>query len=442
MLAGMTSPVSRRSFLARTSTAALGLGLSARTWSRAQGANDRVVMGVIGSGGMGRSNMNGLLKVPGVEFAAVCDVDAKQAAEGVGVITKAGGREPQVHRDFRELLDRKDIDAVLIATPDHWHAIPFIAACEAGKDIYCEKPISHSLIEAKAMLGAARHFKRVIQIGTWQRSVKHFQTALDFVHSGAMGDIAVCRAWFVSKFGGWPAPMEKKPDGPAPEGFDYDMWLGPAPKRPYNPNRAHWNWRWYYDYGGGLVTDWGVHMMDIVFLGMKQSDPTSVACTGGIYALKDDRDTPDTMQAIYRFPNFLMNWETRFTNGRGLDGGRTHGAEFIGTKGTLVVDRTDYQWFPEKEGDPGPKAFEKSPAHDHWQNFIDCVKTRAQPRSDIESMAKTTMCCHLANIAYQSGKTIRWDAAKQDIANRDDVTGCVSYQRVYRAPWKLKVYSA
>ncbi len=432
----------RRDFLTRTSTAALGLAMSARSYSQIKGANDRVVMGVIGSGGMGRSNMGGLLKVPGVEFAAVCDVDDKQAREGVGIVTKAGRPAPAVLKDFRALLDRKDIDAVLIATPDHWHALPFIAACEAGKDIYCEKPISHDLIEAKAMLGAAKHFKRVVQIGTWQRSVKHFQKAIDFVQSGQMGEIAVCRAWFVSKFGGWPAPMEKKADCPAPEGFDYDMWLGPAPKRAYNPNRSHWNWRWFYDYGGGLVTDWGVHMMDIVFLGMQSSDPTSVACTGGIYALKDDRDTPDTMQAIYRFPKFLMNWETRFTNGRGLDGGRTHGAEFIGTKGTLVVDRTDYQWFPEKEGDPGPKAFEKSPQHDHWQNFIDCVKSRAKPRSDIESMAKTTMCCHLANISYQCGKTVNWDAKKQDVVNRDDVRHCVSYERPYRKPWKLKVYSA
>jgi predicted dehydrogenase len=434
--------ITRRSFLARTSAASLALGLSARTIARSQGANERVVMGVIGSGGMGKSNMSGLLKVPGVEFAAVCDVDEKHAAEGVELVIKAGGKEPKVHRDFREILDRKDIDAVLIATPDHWHAIPFIAACEAGKDIYCEKPISHDLVEAKAMLGAAKHFNRVVQIGTWQRSVKHFQTAIDFVRSGQLGTIAVCRAWFVSVLGGWPKPMDRQPDSEPPAGFDYDFWLGPAPKRPYNPNRAHWNWRWFYDYGGGLVTDWGVHMMDIVFLGMQQSDPLTVACDGGIYALKDERDTPDTMQAIYQFPNFLMNWETRFSNGRGLDGGRTHGAEFIGSNGTLVVDRTDYQWFPEKPENPGPQAFEKSPPHNHWQNFIDCVKSRAKPHSDIESMAKTTMCCHLANIAYQSGRTIRWDAAKQDVANRDEVSQCRSYQRPYRAPWKLKVYEA
>jgi predicted dehydrogenase len=436
----MKTSMTRRSFLTRTSTAALGLGLSARVMSRAQGANDKVVMGIIGAGGMGRSNLSGLLKVPGVEFAAVCDVDKAQQDKALEILKKAGQPDPKVYGDFREVLDRKDIDAVLIATPDHWHAIPFIAACEAGKDIYCEKPISHDLMEAKSMLGAAQHFKRVVQIGTWQRSVKHFQTAIDFVRSGEMGTIAVCRAWFVSAFGGWPKPMEPKPDGPAPEGFNYDMWLGPAPKRPYNPNRSHWNWRWFYDYGGGLVTDWGVHMMDIVFLGMQQSDPLSVACDVGIYALKDDRDTPDTMQAIYRFPNFLMNWETRFTNGRGLDGGRTHGAEFIGTKGTLVVDRTDYQWFPENKDDPGPKAFEKSPAHDHWQNFIDCVKTREKPRSDIYSMAKTTMCCHLANIAYQSGKTVEWNAKKLDLANPQVAHGCKSYSRPYRAPWKLKQY--
>jgi predicted dehydrogenase len=438
----MKNLLTRRTFLHRTTAAALGLGLSARTMARAKGANDRIVMGVIGSGGMGVSNMKGLLKVPGVEFAAVCDVDGKQAEKGVGAVIDAGGKAPQVHRDFRELLDRKDLDAVLIATPDHWHALPFIAACEAGKDIYCEKPISHSLVEAKAMLGAAKHFKRVVQIGTWQRSVRHFQTAIDFVRSGAMGEIAVCRAWFVSIFNGWPKPMEQQPDGTPPPDFDYDFWLGPAPKRAYNPNRSHWSWRWFYDYGGGLVTDWGVHMMDIVFLGMQQSDPISVACNGGIYVLKDGRDTPDTMQAIYRFPNFLMNWETRFSNGRGLDGGRAHGAEFIGSKGTLVVDRTDYQWFPEKQGDPGPKAFEKSPSHDHWQNFADCVRSRSKPRSDIESMARTTICCHLANIAYQSGKTIRWDAKKQDVANREDVKTCRSYERPYRKPWKLKVYPA
>jgi predicted dehydrogenase len=437
----MNTTFSRRHFLSRSSLAVAGLGLAAnpRLWAQSRGANDRVVLGVIGTGGMGRSNMSEFLKLPDVDIAAVCDVDEKMLNEGVGVVTKAGRPAPQTFRDFRALLDRKDIDAVLIATPDHWHAIPFIAACEAGKDIYCEKPVSHSLVEAKAMLAAARRFNRVVQVGTWQRSVKHFQDAIEFVRSGKMGEIAVCRAWFVSAFGGWPKPMEKQPDGVAPAGFDYDFWLGPAPKRPYNPNRSHWNWRWFFDYGGGLVTDWGVHMMDIVFQGMQQSDPMSVACTGGIYALKDDRDTPDTMQAIYRFPSFLMNWETRFTNGRGLDGGRTHGAEFIGTKGTLLVDRTDYQWFPERPENEGPPPPAKGP-RDHWRNFVDCIKSRGQPRSDIESMAKTTICCHLANIAFQSGKTIRWDATKKDLANLSDGRGCVSYEREYRRPWTLKHY--
>jgi predicted dehydrogenase len=436
----MTTPITRRNFLNQTAAATAGLALGPRLLAQSRGANDRVVLGVIGTGGMGRSNMKEFLKLPNVEIAAVCDVDEKMLQEGVGVVTKEGKPAPQQFKDYRALLDRKDIDAVLIATPDHWHALPFIAACEAGKDIYCEKPISHSLVEAKAMANAASHFKRVVQVGTWQRSVKHFQDAIEFARSGKLGTTAVCRAWFVSVFGGWPKPMERLPDGPAPAGLDYDFWLGPAPRRAYNPNRSHWNWRWFFDYGGGLVTDWGVHMMDIVFLGMQQSDPVSVACTGGIYALKDDRDTPDTMQAIYKFPDFLMNWETRFHNGRGLDGGRTHGAEFIGSNGTLVVDRTDYQWFPEKPENAGPPPVAKGP-RDHWQNFIDCLKTRGTPRSDIASMAKTTILCHLANIAFQSGKTIYWDAKKQDVANRSDAKNCLSYERPYRKPWKLKVYS-
>jgi predicted dehydrogenase len=182
-------------------------------------------------------------------------------------------------------------------------------------------------------------------------------------------------------------------------------------------------------------------MIDIVLLGKRESDPISVASVGGKFVLDDDRDTLDTMQTIYQFPKWVMNWEVRFNNGRGPDGGMNHGAEFIGTKGRLIVDRQDYKWFPEKpifEGPPEPQKTEST----HWQNFLDCVRTHATPASGIESMAKTTMICHLGNIAYQSGRTIFWDAKRQDVANRDAIRGCVSYERPYRKPWKLKVYSA
>ena len=288
------------------------------------------------------------------------------------------------------------------------------------------------------MLAAARHFKPVVQIGTWQRSQNHFQKAIEYVQSGKMGKVNVCRAWIT-----WPGNSMGHPTPtPPPAWLDYDMWLGPAPKHAYQPNRCHVNWRWFFDYGGGMMTDWGVHMIDIVLLAMRE-DPTHVAASGGVFTMDDDRDTPDTMQAIYQFPNFTMNWEHRFNNGRGLDGGRDHGTEFIGSKGTLIVDRNGTQFFP--NGDPKNVEEPTKPAvtdSTHWQNFLDCVKTREVPRSGIESMAKTTMLCHLGNISYECGKTVHWNAAKQEVVNHSDVKHCISYQREYRKPWKLKMYTA
>src|SRR5258708_3884523 len=245
----------RRHFLQQTSAVAggvgLGLGLNSTLIARSRGANDRIALGLIGCGNMGRHNLRQLMALQGVEAAAVCDVDATHLENAAGDVTKTGRPAPKKFKDFRQLLEQKDIDAVIIGTPDHWHAIPFIAACEAGKDIYCEKPISHSFVEAKAMLGAARHFKPIIQIGTWQRSMKHFQDAIGFVRSGKMGKVNVCRAWMCYDLRdiGRQTPQE------APASLDWDLWLGPAPKRPYQPNRCHENWRWFFETGGSLMTD-------------------------------------------------------------------------------------------------------------------------------------------------------------------------------------------
>jgi predicted dehydrogenase len=257
-----------------------------------------------------------------------------------------------------------------------------------------------------------------------------------------MGEVNVCRAWFVNPMGGWLKSIGHQQAGPAPAELDWDMWLGPAPKVGYTKNRCHFDWRWFFDYGGGLMTDWGVHMIDIVLEGMQDTDPVSVSSVGGKLVLDDDRDTPDTMLTIFKFGKWVLHWEVRFNNGRGIDGGRGHGSEFVGTKGTLVVDRTDYQWFgekPEHEAPPKPEKGENT----HWQNFLDCVKSREKPRSDIESMAKTTIICHLGNIAYRTGKTITWDPKKQDVAGASlaDARRCPSYERPYRAPWKLKKYA-
>ena len=428
----------RREFLKNAGVATFSLAaLSHRAFAQSQGANEKIVLGAIGTGGMGRSNLHSFLELPGVEIAAICDVDQEHAKAGVETVTKKQARLPKVYSDFREVLDRKDIDAVVISTPDHWHALPFIAACEAGKDIYCEKPVSHSFVEAKAMVAAAGHFKRVVQVGAWQRSVPHFQQAIEFVRSGKLGKIQLCRAWNVA-----PAnPIGHQTAQPVPAGLDWDFWLGPARKHDYQPNRCHYNWRWFFETGGGKMTDWGPHMIDIVLLAMNESDPLSVHSEGGIFIADDDRTTPDTMQTLYRFPKWQLQWEQRQGNENGLDGGKDNGSEFVGENGTLIVDRSAVRWFPKDDDEetyPGPGATVRG-SIPHWQNFLDCIKTREQPRSDIVSQAKTTMLCHLGNISYQTGTTVTWDAGKQDVANAT-ARKAISYEREYRKPWKLKHY--
>lgn len=436
----MTVLHNRRSFLKTAAIASAGVAaLSHRAFAQSKGANNKIVLGLIGAGGMGCANMRDFMKLPGVEIGAICDVDSTHAQKAAEVL-KEQGRAPQVLKDFRALLDRKDIDGVIIGTPDHWHAIPFIAACEAGKDIYCEKPVSHSFVEAKAMMAAAKHFKCVVQIGTWQRSVPHFQQAIEFVRSGKLGKISVCRAWAVNTRTG----LGHQHATPVPAELDWNFWLGPAPFHEYQPNRCHNSWRWFYETGGGKLADWGVHMIDIVLLGMNETDPVSVHSEGGIFATDDDRNTPDTMQTLYRFPKWQMMWEQRAGNPHGLDGGKDHGAEFIGEKGVLIVDRSAVRWFPREGEDdtdipePGPGETRRG-QNTHAEDFIECIKTRGKTRSDIESSAKTTMICHLGNISWQSQQTVKWDAQSQDIANRA-ARHAISYERAYRKPWKLKIY--
>jgi predicted dehydrogenase len=435
----MNATQTRRQFIKQSTALAgatsLGFGLSSRLVAQSLGANERVVFGLIGCGTMGRENMRHFMQL-NQPVAAVCDVDETHCERAAAEVVKAGQAAPKKFKDFRQLIEQKDINAVIIGTPDHWHALTFIAACEAGKDIYCEKPISHSLVEAKAMLGAARHFKPVVQIGTWQRSMKHFQDAIAFVRSGQMGKINLCRAWMCYYL---PDIGRQTPEAP-PAGLDWDFWLGPAPKRPYQPNRCHENWRWFYDTGGSLMSDWGVHMIDIVLLAMQESDPVSVVASGGKLATNDDRDTPDTLQVNYRFPRWILNWEHRFNNPRGLDGGKEHGAEFIGDHGSLIVDRAGYRFYPYPPDREGPHPSEWADST-HWQNFLDCVRSRNKPASDIESMAKTTIVCHLGNVAFQSGRVLNWDVARQDVAHPSEVKHCVSYEREHRSPWKLKIYS-
>ncbi|HEV2472808.1 MAG TPA: Gfo/Idh/MocA family oxidoreductase [Chthonomonadales bacterium] len=401
-------------------------------------ANDKVVLGLIGCGGQGPYNMRKLLSKPEVEFAALCDVDETHLPQSVHDVQKLRGKTPATYKDFRRILDRKDIDGVVIGTPDHWHALPLIMSCEAGKDAFCEKPISHDINEARAMAAAVRRFNRIVQVGTWQRSTPEFVSAVDFVRSGKLGRVVYVRAWRTdTRLAGHGTVSTP------PEGLDYDFWIGPAKMAPYEFNHVHYRWRWFFNTGTGMAGDWGVHMMDIGLLGMSRDTdlvmPVEVSTFGGRLAYPtDDRQWPDTVHSIMRFknPDFVMQWET----GREQVGRPDHGTEFVAADGkNLMVWRGG--WIVRDADGKELPRYEAPPTSDHWQNWLDCMKTRQQPRSHLTSMAQTTAVCHLVNASYLSGDTVRWDKSSFDIAGGAG-KHTISYFREYRKPWKLPIYSA
>jgi predicted dehydrogenase len=337
---------------------------------------------------------------------------------------------------------------VLICTPDHWHALPFIAACEAGKDIYQEKPLAHNIVEGRAMVNAAKRFRRVVQCGTWQRSTQHFINALDFVRAGKLGKISVCRSWCVRNEP--EAGIGRQEAASPPANLDWEFYLGPAALEPYRPNRAHQTFRWFFNTASGMVGDNGVHALDILLLGMGSPAPVSVDAVGGNYVLNDDRDTPDTMCVTFQFKDFVATWEHRFGNGRPLDDGRSVlGTEFIGRNGSLIVHRNDFIVFPEGNRLPDRPA-EVPPTKDptsvgrdvHIAEFLDCIRTRKPTRADAEACHRSTILCHLANMSYLLKRRIHWDAVKEEPINDREAMDCLVYQREYRKPWKLTMYPA
>jgi predicted dehydrogenase len=439
----MNDKSSRREFLGRSGTvaAAVGMGAAAEGFRiqpvYAQGtprsAAKVPVLALIGCGGMGRANMNNFIG-KGIPIAAVCDVDEGHMRRAADEVYKKQNKHPEQIKDFRKLLERKDIDAVIIGTPDHWHALPTIYAAEAGKDMYLEKPISHNIQEGRAMVAAAKKGKCVVQVGTWQRSTGAFVDAVNYVRSGKLGKITTVRAWKTDL-----AKVGKNAPKPVPSELDYDFWVGPAEMVPYNGKNCHYDWRWYFNTAAGMTGDWGVHMMDIGFLAMsKDTDlvmPTEVSAYGGKLAYPDDdRTTPDTHVAIMQFPDFVFHWET---GRRPLDAAHDNGTQFISENGTaLTVWRNDWS-ITGPDGKPQEKPKESTfKGPDHWQNFLDCVVSREAPRSNLESMYQTTTICHLANISYLAGEPVKWDKAKNDIVGKAG-KNVPAYKREYRKPWSL-----
>jgi len=428
----MPEPINRRDFLRKAGGAAAGIALAqAGGVLRAQQAspNEKIIVGLIGGGGQGTGDMGYFRANPDVEIAAVCDIDQTHLRAAV---ERAGGKATP-YSDFRKLLERKDIDAVIVGTPDHWHALVTIAACEASKDVYCEKPVATSIGEGRAMVNAARRYGRVVQVGTQQRSGAHFQRAVEIVRSGALGKVMLCRAWNVENK--MPDGIGNPPDGTPPPELDYDMWLGPAPKRPYNPNRSHYTFRYFWDYAGGKITDWGAHLIDILHWGMGVDAPLAVAASGGKYVIPDNRETPDTQEVIYDYPGFTLVYSFRGANERDMDG-HSYGMQFHGTKATLFVDRGGFEVTPEEDMGGQAMTGGGSPQNEpHVRNFLDCVKSRERPICDIEIAHRSTTACHLGNIALLTGRKITWDREKERITNDEAANRLLI--KPYRAPWHL-----
>ena len=432
----------RRNFLKISTTAAAGLGLAASMpipMSACVGANDKLRCGVIGVNGMGFADLAAFLRQKNTACVAMCDVDSNVLNKRAAETEKAQGFKPKLYSDYRKLLEDKDVDVVIIGTPDHWHCLPMVEACQAGKDVYCEKPLGNSIEEINIMERTANKYKTVVQVGMWQRSDPHWMAAVDFVKSGKLGKIRTVRTW---AYQGWMEPVPVKPDGEAPAGVDYDFWLGPAKKRPFNPNRFHFNFRWFYDYAGGLMTDWGVHIIDYGLFGMGDPSPKSIMSMGGKYAYPDDAaETPDTLQALFEFDGHTMLWD----HGTGIDGGyygRNHGVGYVGNNGTLVVDRNGWEVIPERKKDkdliervPLQKGTGKGLDY-HMANFIEGVKDRNRNlNASIKIAANTARVAHLGNIALRTGRRLYWDPETSKFINDEDANKFLV--PTYRAPWVL-----
>lgn len=423
----------RKDFIRNASLlAASGVFLNNKAWAA---PNKPIKVGLIGVKGMGWSNLMAILKVPNVQCVALCDVDERILDQRIEELKK---RNIQVARfiDYGELLKGDLVDAVIIGTPDHWHCLQLVDAVKAGKDVYVEKPIGNSIRECEIMVAAAKKYKRIVQVGQWQRSQQHFKDAIDFVHSGQLGKIRLVKAW---AYQGWMKSVPVKADAPVPQGVHYDRWLGPALQRPFNPNRFHFEFRWFWDYAGGLMTDWGVHMLDYALLGMQVSDPKSVMAAGGKFAYPDDvAETPDTLTAVFEFDDFNIQWE----HGTGINLGpyqKDHGVAFIGNNGTLVLNRGGWEVLP--EGDR-IKAVPLQKSRDrgldlHMVNFVQAIRSKnaASLHAPIEAGAHIAMFSQMGNIAYRTGKKLYWD--KDERKFTDDEANAylaAAYHNGYQLP--------
>jgi predicted dehydrogenase len=419
---------SRRDFLAGVATAVGSAGLATfpcplLAAEKKAGPNDRIRLGFIGLGGQGNGNLGGFLK--STDVVALCDVDSKRLGTAVEKVEKATGRKPAGYADYRKLLDDKTVDAVVISTPDHWHVLPAVHACMAGKDTYVEKPLTLTVAEGRVLANAAKKYGRVVQTGSQQRSNAKFRLACELVRNGRLGKIQTVKVGLPGvNFKGPPVP-----DAEAPSELDFDLWLGPAPKVAYNPKHVHYNFRFFWDYAGGQMTNWGAHHLDIAQwgLGTDATGPVGVEAKARFHKAKW-YEVPEWFEITYRYASGVT-----VICGQGLRSGTT----FIGEKGSIFVNRGQLS------SDPAEIIQETLQGNDerlyvsnsHHGNWLECVRTRKAPICDAEIGHRSATVCHLGNIAVRTGRALSWDPAKEQLAN--DAQAAALLSKAYRAPWAL-----
>lgn len=428
------SAMDRRSFLSRSArvTAGLGAVVTAPSIVTSTERNNTVRVAIVGVGGRGGGHARGFPDVRDTEVAVVCDPDPERRNKAAKDVARKQKNKPRAINDFRQVFDDKSVDALVVATPDHWHGPATIWGCQAGKDVYVEKPCSHNFREARLMLAAARKYDRVVQHGTQSRSAVHVQDAVEFIRSGGLGRIIQVKAINSQRRDN----IGHKADAPVPDGVDYDLWLGPAPLRPFNPNRFHYNWHWMWDYGTGDLGNDGVHQLDIARWAIGEpAFPLAISCGGGKFFFDDDQQTPDTQTVVFEYEDKVLVYEMRLWTPypeHGIDNGNV----FYGEKGYMILHRAKRWQVYFKGGEKGPGSQPKNNRGlDHREDFIDCVRTRKRPVADIEKGFHSSALAHLGNLAYRAQRRLEFDCQLLSLKNDPEANKLLA--RDYRKGYEV-----
>ena len=437
--------VGRRKFLSSAFFTASGLSLLPEIGfsNGIVSANDKINVAVIGCNNKGFNVMREFLRTGQVNCVGLCDIDSRVLDRRLTEVTQQFNQRPTTYGDFRKMLEDPEIDAVIVGSPDHWHCLHTVYACQAGKDVYVEKPLANSIAECNVMVSAAEKYQRVIQVGQQQRSGDVWNGAMDYIKAGKLGEIRKVNVWANFNYG---AGSPKKPDEPVPTGVDYALWQGPAKHRPFNPTRFHGNWRHFWDYGGGLMTDWGVHLIDMALWAKDvQTSPETILAYGeNLSHLDYSRETFDTMSVTYPMKGYVINWQ----HAGGIEQGpyrMPYGVEFIGDRSTVVANREEWTVYLEKKDDNEAARAEAgsfkissgmSEMERHVLNFLDCMRTRRETACPIRLGRNVALYAHMGNIASRSGAgMLSWDDSSQQFTNNSKANRLITPQ--YHNGWEI-----